>query len=213
MLATRTLTLGGINAAALALVIACSNGERQSNNHGASSSGSGNATGGARADADSPSESDSAGQSGAASAAGGASETQDPSGAGGEASDPSEDIGASGHADQGEAGQGSSSGGTGGYATDSAGSGGTPTNGELMIPCGVYSASSVCRTCHSDPPVGGAPFPLVTLAEVQANTVSEYFAVATGAMPPAGGLSAQDADLLLDWLLNGAKGVPKANCP
>ncbi len=82
-----------------------------------------------------------------------------------------------------------------------------------MIPCDVYAAYRVCRNCHVNPPINGAPMPLLTLLDLQMFADMEYQAVSTGVMPAAGTLSAQEAELILDWLAAGAKGVPQTQCP
>ncbi len=42
-------------------------------------------------------------------------------------------------------------------------------DGEGELPCAIEAiVESRCRHCHSDPPVNGAPFPLVTYADTQA---------------------------------------------
>ena len=82
-----------------------------------------------------------------------------------------------------------------------------------MIPCDVVAAYAACRVCHRVPPLAGAPFPLLTLDDLQANAGSEYGDVATGVMPLGGSLSAADKTVILDWLTAGAQGVPQADCP
>jgi len=100
----------------------------------------------------------------------------------------------------------------GGKAGDSsAGSGGAAE--ELMVPCDVDAAYSVCRNCHVDPPLNGAPMPLLTLLDLQTNADAEIEAVSTGRMPAAGTLTQAEATRMLGWLITGAKGVPQTDCP
>jgi len=54
---------------------------------------------------------------------------------------------------------------------------------------------------------------LLTLLDLQTFANAEYQAVSTGVMPAAGTLSPEDATLILDWLIAGAKGVPQTSCP
>lgn len=104
--------------------------------------------------------------------------------------------------------------GSAGAAGGSVGTGGaTDPNEGLMIPCDVDAAYATCRVCHNVPPLAGAPFPLLTLDDLQANATSEYGDVATGAMPLGAALSPKDKTTILDWLQDGAPGVPQADCP
>jgi uncharacterized membrane protein len=82
-----------------------------------------------------------------------------------------------------------------------------------------------CQRCHSDPPLHGAPFALVTYADTQAPdhrgqprylTLQEV--VANGTMPatflklepPVMPLEADEKQLLLDWC---AAAAPPGDCP
>jgi hypothetical protein len=152
-----------------------------------------------------------------ASAVGGTSEAGAmDSGTSGRAGEPSFEAGGEGGADlaagMGGAGAAAASGGTTHHGGHSGNAGGAaPT--ELMIPCDVRTAYGVCRNCHVDPPVGGAPMPLVTLQDLQTFADSTYQAVLTGTMPAAGSLSVREAALILAWLGAGAQGVPRETCP
>lgn len=95
---------------------------------------------------------------------------------------------------------------------DAGNDGGAPVD-ELMIPCDVYAATSVCRNCHLDPPLNDAPMPLLSLQDLQAHADDAYQAVLTGVMPAAGTLSAGETALILAWLEAGAQGVPRETCP
>jgi len=79
-----------------------------------------------------------------------------------------------------------------------------------------------CQECHGNPPVHGAPFPLATYADTQA----DYFgkpvwmrmqnAIDAGFMPPIPKppLSAEDKATMLDWLDRGAPSAgPGEACP
>jgi len=143
---------------------------------------------------------------GAASSEAGAIEI----GEGGNAGEPHAEGGKGGaHPVAGAGGSGASGGTSNG---GSAGGGGEPVR-EEMIPCDVYAAYSVCRNCHIDPPIDGAPMPLLTLEDLQIYADATVQAVKTGAMPAAGTLSAREAELILGWLDAGAHGVPEAICP
>ncbi|MEI9950649.1 MAG: hypothetical protein WDO74_17140 [Pseudomonadota bacterium] len=134
-------------------------------------------------------------------------------------------LGAAGSADDeaSEAGRGGDGGasatagasGAGAAGADLAGGSGGSAGAvsELMIPCDVYAAYRVCRNCHVNPPINGAPMALLTLLDLQMFADMEYQAVSTGVMPAAGTLSAQEAELILGWLAAGARGVPQAPCP
>jgi len=82
-----------------------------------------------------------------------------------------------------------------------------------MIPCVVRTAYTVCRNCHRDPPTNGAPFPLVTLGQVQSNVSLQIDDVSAGIMPLGAILPEAEKSAMLDWLNAGAKGVPQASCP
>jgi hypothetical protein len=82
-----------------------------------------------------------------------------------------------------------------------------------MVPCDVYAAYRVCRNCHVDPPLNGAPMPLLTLLDLQTFADAEYEAVSTGVMPATGSLNPAESTLMLGWLASGANGVPLASCP
>ena len=62
-----------------------------------------------------------------------------------------------------------------------------------------------CNNCHSDPPTGGAPFPLLEyeqaksfLDRIQIRTVEQKN------MPPGGVMDAEDLQKIADWISNGA---------
>ena len=69
---------------------------------------------------------------------------------------------------------------------------------------------SNCIGCHSSPPVNGAPFSLVSYAQVKnfAENGSLFSSVnkqtgESGAMPPAGRLPQTSIDLISHWLEDG----------
>jgi hypothetical protein len=60
------------------------------------------------------------------------------------------------------------------------GGGGTPTSTVTSLPCDVDQVVvERCQSCHSDPPVNGAPMPLVTWDDFQAATPSDSTATET----------------------------------
>lgn len=94
------------------------------------------------------------------------------------------------------------------------------------IPCDVQAVlHTKCQSCHGDPPSSG-PMPLVTLAQLHADSTGAYAGTpvyqrvkerinhATNPMPPTwgttGALSEAEKSTLNDWLLAGA---PGASCP
>jgi hypothetical protein len=80
------------------------------------------------------------------------------------------------------------------------------------IPCAPNAVLvNVCQQCHSSPPVHGAPFPLVTYGDVQADLdghpvfywMEKYVAAEEMPLPPVE-LAAGDRATLLQWLRAGA---------
>ena len=67
-----------------------------------------------------------------------------------------------------------------------------------------------CTTCHTDPPVAGAPQPLLTYAQSLAEAERiRVRAVVLGNMPPGGGVSDNERALIEAWALGGApEGTP-----
>jgi len=70
--------------------------------------------------------------------------------------------------------------------------------------------SSNCLSCHSNPPVNGAPFPLTTYTQVKTRTENGLLLTAiskqTGevrAMPPTGRLPQATIDLVEQWVADG----------
>jgi len=118
------------------------------------------------------------------------------------------------------AGKGGAGGSDGRAGADGGGKAGTDgaagtagSTAPQMIPCNVYAALRVCRDCHGNPPIGGAPMALVTLLDLQSNATSSSSAIAAGTMPAGGSLSSSESELLLDWLNADAPGVSPASCP
>jgi hypothetical protein len=106
-----------------------------------------------------------------------------------------------------------------------AGTGATqPITGKL--PCVVSNAVTAnCGTCHGATPTGGAPMPLVTLADFHApaksmptKQVHELVRLRikdrARPMPPGGTMPASDIDMLDTWLAAGALAAPatEAEC-
>ena len=158
-----------------------------------------------------------AGDSGQATQAGSAPDDEWAAGAG-SSTNPGGHGGHGGH---------SGLGGTGGTAADVGGGGSGPSAGSAdngsagqagseereMVPCDVYAAYAVCRNCHVDPPLNGAPMPLLSLLDLQTFANNEYRVISSGEMPAVGMLSANESTLILDWLSAGAQGVPRTRCP
>jgi len=118
----------------------------------------------------------------------------------------------------GKAGAGGAASGTAG-GTSSAGAGAAPSQ-TLYVPASANCASgnveaayTVCRNCHTNPPQNGAPYPLLTLAQLQAYATDEIAQVSSKMMPLTGTLSDSNRTLMLNWLNKGAPGVPDPQCP
>ncbi len=67
---------------------------------------------------------------------------------------------------------------------------------------------SSCVSCHSSPPVNGAPFALVNYNQVSQRAESIFNRMslqngAPGAMPPSGRLPQATIDLIAEWIENG----------
>lgn len=97
------------------------------------------------------------------------------------------------------------------------GSGGGGTGGSNNAFCNVQAVlQQRCQSCHSNPPVSGAPFPLVTYADTQANAPGTstpiwqrmQARVTARTMPPAGFDQLSDAqyNTLVSWFNGGARG-------
>ncbi|MFT3775224.1 MAG: hypothetical protein QM820_58495 [Minicystis sp.] len=105
---------------------------------------------------------------------------------------------------------GGAGGGTGGAGAAAACDTTTPQSGD--IPCDVFAVIHAhCHQCHTDPVMGGAPFPLNTYADTQAVFVASRLVfqqmsiqIQPGAAPqmPLGGDMLSDAEFktLNDWL-------------
>ena len=116
---------------------------------------------------------------------------------------------------------GSSSTGSGGTTgpTGAGGDPGTSSTADLGIPCAVQQVLQTrCQGCHSNPPVSGAPMPLMNLADLRAPaktnpmvTVASMIALrinSTGApMPPKGAVPATAAEIktVTDWVNGGSQ--------
>ena len=62
--------------------------------------------------------------------------------------------------------------------------------------------------CHIDPPVNGAPFPLIDYAQVSSRASSILAAISkqtgeVGAMPPGGRLPQATIDIVNQWIQDG----------
>ncbi len=67
---------------------------------------------------------------------------------------------------------------------------------------------SACISCHSSPPVNGAPFALINFNQVnqRANNIFNRMSLqsgAPGAMPPSGRLPQSTIDEIEQWIQNG----------
>lgn len=69
-----------------------------------------------------------------------------------------------------------------------------------------------CTTCHTDPPIAGAPQPLLTFEQAKADADRiRVRAVQLGDMPPGGGVADGDKAVLEAWVAGGApEGVASA---
>ncbi len=119
-------------------------------------------------------------------------------------------------------GDGSNPGGPSGPAAPGADAGTPPTTTTASdLPCDVAAVlQSTCTSCHSNPPVGGAPMPLVSYADLTGKalsdptkTVAERCVVrmqsATTPMPPGGGATSSDIQTLQNWI---SAGYPQGTC-
>jgi len=111
---------------------------------------------------------------------------------------------------------------TGSDASSSTGAGGGSVTGvptsALGIPCAVDTVFKTrCQSCHSKPPINGAPMPLVTLGDLRnpalSNPALTVAAVASARMnnaaapmPPRGATAATPAEIQIvtDWVAAGA---------
>jgi hypothetical protein len=124
--------------------------------------------------------------------------------------------------------------GASGDMTDTAGSGGAAgaQANELVPWCAAYEIiNCVCQQCHQNPPLHGAPLPLVTYANTQApypaaaptkKVWQEMQAVITSrfmpfmgdltVMPPVQPLSDSQRATMLSWLAQGALDTGGQDC-
>jgi hypothetical protein len=94
---------------------------------------------------------------------------------------------------------------------------GTPDTGDF--PCEVYAVlKAKCHTCHTDPPTGNAPFPLLTYELTRAPFGSKQrweqmrADIASGYMPfgtVAPDLTPEEQQVLLDWFATCALPEPE----
>lgn len=71
----------------------------------------------------------------------------------------------------------------------------------LYLPCPVYEALSVCRSCHSNPPVKSVYRSYVTYQDIKPMAPQIYGVVKSGYMPwPPYTMSPQNKATLLAWL-------------
>lgn len=89
--------------------------------------------------------------------------------------------------------------------------------GASNLPCDVQAVLATnCQSCHSQPPVGGAPMALMTWDDLVAPSITDpnksnaqlsvdRMQAAKNPMPPQGGAAAADIQTLQDWINAGAK--------
>jgi hypothetical protein len=88
--------------------------------------------------------------------------------------------------------------------TGAGGSTGSVTTG-MTLPCNVETMFKTnCQGCHSNPPVNGAPFSLVSYGDILANGANAVVAMSNGSMP-LGGPRASDAMIqtVQSWVVAG----------
>jgi uncharacterized membrane protein len=96
----------------------------------------------------------------------------------------------------------------------------SPPDDSNEIPCDAREVlQTVCQQCHSNPPVRGAPFPLVTRSNVLAarpGGVARDLMIAQlqAHRMPLAPVTIEDAqrETLLAWLQGGAAAVPAQSC-
>ena len=89
------------------------------------------------------------------------------------------------------------------------------------LPCDVAAVlQSSCTSCHSNPPVGGAPMPLLSYADLTAKALSDptktvaemcvtRMQSTTSPMPPGGGATSTDVTTIQNWI---TAGYPQGTC-
>jgi hypothetical protein len=89
------------------------------------------------------------------------------------------------------------------------------------LPCDVAAVlQATCTSCHSNPPVGGAPMALLSYADLTGKAISDptktvaEMCVArmqntASPMPPGGGASSADVTTLQNWI---SAGYPQGTC-
>jgi len=124
--------------------------------------------------------------------------------------------------------------GTGGMATGGMATGGSPGADACPakpqtgdFPCDVFAIIHAnCNPCHQNPPLSGAPFPLLTYADTQKpifpgklifqQMYDQTRPNALPRMPLGGSLTPADFTTLSDWLVTCAQPVPSGTgcgCP
>ncbi len=107
------------------------------------------------------------------------------------------------------------------FSLDGNGAGGTTSLGSGGdLPCDVAQVlSDHCTSCHSNPPTGGAPYPLLTYADLSATTGGvthaqrAYVRMSSSSTPmpplPAAGVPADQVATFKAWL---DAGMPQGTC-
>ncbi len=95
------------------------------------------------------------------------------------------------------------------------------SGGATDLPCDVATVlQSSCTSCHSNPPVGGAPMPLLSYADLTAKALSDPTKTVAemcvsrmqntaSPMPPGGGASSADVTTIQNWI---SAGYPQGSC-
>jgi len=72
---------------------------------------------------------------------------------------------------------------------------------DMVLPCDVYTALYVCRTCHGKPPISTVPTSYVTFAEIKTKAAQIYGVIKAETMPkPPQTMSAWQKSTVLKWL-------------
>ncbi len=118
----------------------------------------------------------------------------------------------------------------GGTTIPQAGSGAVDSDAPVPWCAAYHIVNCVCQQCHQNPPVNGAPIPLLTYDDMQAavpgssmkvwqlaqNYVSTRFMPFTGdktVMPPVQPLNDEDYNTMLSWFAQGATDLGGQDCP
>lgn len=148
------------------------------------------------------------GGSGSSEPGSGAGGKEEPSSAGGsntgDAGEAPIDAGGSGGLGAGGSAAGASaSGGKGGatFVEPTCAAAGSSSTSELNLPCDVYAALYVCRTCHSSPPTKPANSAIVSYSDVKSRAAAIYGVIKGEWMPPPPSkMTTSQRNTVLKWL-------------